>query len=396
MGTAWTAAAVDGVPGAPVPSPEVIDGRFLAELLGGLGSAGALVCAVPDHWLHGGARGALERERLDGLLAGCGLPPPVFLGHGEAVVAGCEGVFAVCDAGTDAVCVTLCLAEGGEMAVADSERAGVECYERRLADGRPVAEFAHALRREVLERPERAGLVLPRARELDRYRATPVYEPLLARGRARLTAGQVLDGFEPVAAALRDAVAAMLSRHPGLEPEVVVAGGAGVPSLVRAAVVEGVSAAGRLPRGVREVGADAVARGAALIAAGTVRAREPGHSSVRLAGRRVAGGLLRSWEIPVAASGRGVRAVVEVMSEGRALEVESTPEPSPTAPGPTRAFPGSTVPAGRLAVAGPAVPEGPVDVTYWPDRRGGGVVVVRSDGGGPALAYVLEERHGDG
>ncbi|MFC5822278.1 hypothetical protein [Nonomuraea insulae] len=366
VGTAWTAAAVDGGAGEPVPSPEVLDGRFLAELpvggpagdgarLGELGGAG--VVAVPDHWLHAGARGALERERLAGLLGS-----PLFVGHGEAAVAGGEGPALVCEVGPEAVCATLCLAEGGEVGVLDSECAHVDGYERRLAGGE---RFVPALRRQLLERPERAELVLVRARTLDRYRATPVYEP-------GLTAGQVLDCFEPVATALRDTVATLLARRPERELDVVVCG-LGVPPLTRAAVLEGVAAAGARACGVREAGAATVAQGAALIAAGAVRVRGPEGIRVRLPARRIVGGRLRSWDIPLPAGGQGV----EVVSDGRALEVESA----------------SGTP---LPVQGPPMPAGRVIVTYWPNRRDGGVVVVRQDEDGPALAYVVEEQRGHG
>jgi hypothetical protein len=370
-----------------------VGGRPLRELRAQID---AVVVAVPDSWLHASTAGAWRRERLRWVISDeLGLPLPRVVGRTGAAAVALAGpergdelraARLICDIDATTVSVARCACAGPAIQLIDIEIADVA---RDPADSRCGRLFA-LVRAASPHQHGRARLALPQARRLPRYRATPVYDTGPADISGPVTAGQVLDCYEPVADAVRAAVLGLLARHRGPGSSrgggsgggpLALAGELGAFPLAQEVVLDALTApdSGAWPAtGCTVLDEGAVARGALLVAAGAAELADLGDRAghtLRLPLRQIAAGQLVAAGADLA--GVGAPLVVEVASPARPLEVEVRDEGSGT--------------CRTLVADGPPAPPGQYAVGFWPNRRDLGVVVLRPVGGGEPLMYSVAE-----
>jgi hypothetical protein len=283
----------------PVVLPTV-DRRELALLLGSASRLGVARSAR--------AAGLVEPAREPAIVAGVLCTAAAYQSRIGAP-AGAR-VHLVCDVGASTITAAVCVFDGSRVRLITADETGAPDIVPGL--GVPADWFAD----QAVRRARRADLVLARAADAERYRATPVY---FGPGR-RVLAGDMLGALAPVAAAAGDLVtrlAAKAAEH--LEPDStpVLTGAFASAPPVRNAVVAA------LGRG-REVclPLTAAAEGALLVAEGRIRADEDYPHTLGLAVRRVHKGRLESTVLTVAERGRplGMQAPVPVRVSGRTTE----------------------------------------------------------------------------
>jgi molecular chaperone DnaK (HSP70) len=395
------------------------DGRSLHELHGQIDG---IVLAVPDAWSDGSVAGALAQEVLRRvLLERLELPLRWFVPQSAAAAAALASsraepttaeVALVCDVGAHTVTATLCLLEGGTGRVLDVEtsRAPVSGRAGAAFDARAVhaarerphgevapehpaaeAELLAALQAAKHHQRRRAALILQRAKGVRRYRDAPVYL-LHGRGvRYALTADEAMRCFAPVADAIRETVGSLLGRRPRERDElavVAVVGGFGAFPLVQETVLDTLPEAitARIPAAML-LGADAVARGALLLAEGSAGMPEAARRSVTLPVYRIRRGRLEAGRVPLTRAGEPAPMLLE--RDAGPLAIEVLPSHDLTLPVDVRED--GRGPERPLALPPVALPAGHYHVGFWPARRGFGVIVFRPVGGGDPFVCPLVE-----
>ncbi|MDL4815223.1 hypothetical protein [Actinomadura opuntiae] len=256
------------------PPPDAIP----AVLARTAGTGRPVTCVVPDHWRDHGA-GLARQELLHATVLPAG--PTTLIGRFAAVAAHAAartgpGRYLVCDAGASGTGFGLCEVFGDSVRLVDGAfdaGAGGDAFAEAVAPGRR-REFAAS----AAEHAERLATVLATAREKALFRNALA----LRAGDLEITAGALLEAFEPVGARL----AALASRWPSGSARAVLTGGFAEFPLVAEA----------LPDAVR-LGPHAAVEGAALIAGGLFR--EAPLPDVRLPIHRIRDGLPTEAEIGV-------------------------------------------------------------------------------------------------
>ncbi|MBO2465719.1 hypothetical protein [Actinomadura violacea] len=256
------------------PPPDALAG----VLARAAGAGGPVTCAVPDHWRDHGA-GLARQELLHATVLPVG--PATLVGRFAAVAAHAAartgpGRYLVCDAGASGTGVGLCEVSGESVRLVDGAfdaAAGGDAFAAAVAPGRG-REFAAA----AAQHAERLAAVLATAREKALFR-----NALAVRaGDVEVTAGALLEAFEPVGAR----IAALAGRWSAGSARPVLTGGfAGFPLVAEA-----------LPGALRP-GPHAAVEGAALFAGGVFR--EAPLPDVRLPIHRIRDGLPAEAEIGV-------------------------------------------------------------------------------------------------
>ena len=196
----------------------------------------------------------------------------------------------------------------------------------------------------------RAAVVLPRARQVTRYRTAMAYRV----GGTVLTAGAVLDALTPAGLAIRSARSEL---GPAGPLDVLLTGGPARLPLARAGLIDAPGDA------IHVLDPEATVRGAAAIAAGDVVVTAPAEPSVLL--ERVAAGLLE----------------VSRHALGDAPAVEFDP------PGEVRCESAGVRLMARIGADETA--RGPWTLGWWPDRDGHGTLVLRPVTGEPGVLAPL-------
>ncbi|MFE7032446.1 hypothetical protein ACFU9Y_19225 [Streptomyces sp. NPDC057621] len=351
-----------------------------------------LVLAVPDDWFDVGREGALRREALHRhVCSELGVPPGQFVPRSAAAVAstahsesaGGGTDWLVCHIATDGVGVGLCRLRGAsvEPLGATSSPAPDE-----LAD---LAEFARFHGSSRPERRRRAELLLARAQAVPRYRAAPVYPDETGEGAGTFTAGAVISGFARLEAALKTAVLGLVKDRDAPH-RVLMSGGPTSHPLALDAVREVLE--GPASQHVEVIEPDAAARGALLIARGTVRVSDVARHSVNLAVHRLHRGRLVEAYIPLTVAGGPVP--LTVTDQGDPLTVD-VPRPGDfrlgidveeSGKGPHRA----------LDVPHPPLPEGSCRLGLHAQRNGLGVLALRPVEGGESVLVPLDAKTTEG
>jgi hypothetical protein len=256
------------------PPPDAI----AAVLTRAAGTGHPVTCVVPDHWRdHGG--GLARQELLHATVLPVG--PATLIGRFAAVAAHAAartgpGRYLVCDAGASGTGFGLCEVSGESVRLVDAAfdaGAGGGAFAEAVAPGRG-REFAAS----AAQNAERLAAVLATAREKALFR-----NALAVRaGDLEITAGALLEAFEPVGARL----AALAGRWSGASARPVLTGGFAAFPLVAEA----------LP-GAAPLGPHAAVEGAALFAGGVFR--EAPLPDVRLPIHRIRDGLPVEAEIGV-------------------------------------------------------------------------------------------------
>jgi len=301
LGTRAVKVAADGFDVQTLAAPRGGPAEALRAALSAAGSQGAVCVAVPDAWLSGTAAGAIAMETLRHECA-AELKNTQVLWAGQLAAAAASaaahgaGRYLVCDIGvagtragtfsvaTGAVRVeaTHAEAEGGWRAFDTEVRVGLPqspplpatWYEQAAErdQARPTAMLDAALSGTAAER------------------AATVYRITGPDGDVVLSAGRLIEGFEPVKEPLEAAILAVRGRVP--PDHVVLSGGLSwLPLAMRAAV----TAAGAAPL---MAGPNAAARGALLFARGDaalVPSAERGPVAVPVS--RVRDGLLEQVDV---------------------------------------------------------------------------------------------------
>ncbi|MET7606612.1 hypothetical protein ABZS96_29775 [Streptomyces avermitilis] len=345
-----------------------------------------LVLAVPDSWFDTGCEGSARREALHReLVAGLGLPLRQFVPQSVAATAFAAREKAaddgpdwlVCHLATDVVGAGLCRLSGPSVSMLGAGS--------RPTPGEPaaLAELTRAHRSSGEDRERRAVLLLERARIAPRYRTAPVHGYEAAEGRRTVTAGAVIDGFAPVAAALRAAVANLPGR-PDAPCRVLVGGDLASHPLALDAVRDALG--GPCPQSPPEVlPLHAAAHGALLIAREAVEAPSVAQHSVSLAAHRLRRGMPEEVRIPLTVAGRPVP--MTVTSDGEPLTVGI--------PGAHDLRIGIDVqeygqgPHRARELTCPPLPGGSCRLGLYPAGPGLGVLVLRpTEGGEPVLVSL--------
>ncbi|GAA0256294.1 hypothetical protein GCM10009527_060370 [Actinomadura nitritigenes] len=260
------------------PPPEAIAG----VLTRAAGTGRPVTCVVPDHWRDHGA-GLARQELLHATVLPVG--PATLIGRFAAVAAHAAartgpGRYLVCDAGASGTGFGLCEVSGESVRLVDAAfdaAAGGDAFAEAVAPGRG-REFAASAARGA----ERLAAVLATAREKALFR-----NALAVRaGDLEITAGALLEAFEPVGARL----AALAGRWSAASARPVLTGGfAGFPPVADALSNALADAA--------PLGPHAAVEGAALFADGVFR--EAPLPDVRLPIHRIRDGLPAGAEIGV-------------------------------------------------------------------------------------------------
>jgi len=356
-------ASAEGVRPIPVYERSAAEAaRVAASAVGGQGS---LCAAVPDGWLSGDKAGAEQLEKVRHACEDVARTGQVrWIGQLAAVCAHAvamlgPGRYLVCDVGASGVRAGVFSVVGTTMQVegARAEAGGAlpaTWYEQAAAANR--ARACAALQ---------AALTSGDAEDLDAtvYRVPGPGDDII------VTAGVVIDAFEPTGRRLR----AVISGAGGstAADRIVVGGGLGwLPLVARAAAtaVGAESADGESMPGqdITVAAPDAAARGALSVAGGEVTLKPPvGLEEVKMSVRRIRDGLLEEvsvtlpWSEPFASFPGGVLTV-----DSEELEVTVGGQP-------------------RVARLDGLVP-GPYLVGLRPTWPGPGVLVVRPASGGRA------------
>ncbi|MEU8006202.1 hypothetical protein AB0B66_34015 [Catellatospora sp. NPDC049111] len=305
-----------------------------------------MVAAVPDAWLAGdlaGARrGEAARRALEHEWAAL---VQRTVGRAQAAVAGAtttpDGQYAVCDIASTTVSVVICRREADTVTVLGAE----------VVDA-TVEDLAAVLGQATPAEQRRAAVVIPAAAQLSRYRTTVLY--------GRVVAGDLLDGFAPVCAA----IAGLRATGPALILGPPIDGHA----LDAVAALLGVPAALALPD-------DVVCEGALAIAEGRVRVADTSPATLALPAHRVLAGQLVDETISLAQQGRPLAGWV--LSQQGPLTVEVRPGDELPLLWRGQPLPLSTVPAGLYQFG------------FWPSHHGPGLLILRpSPRGEPVLVSL--------
>ena len=290
-----------------LPSARAGRGSFVADVLreaiGGLnGSAGRACVAVPDSWLDGDVGGAAAHEAMRhaveydigraitwvgqmSAVAALAAEDPELAGSGECLVCdvGGTGVRAGLFDISGRIVRPICVAgsDGGGWADLD---AAIRSAPGMDADELPADWFASA-------RHQRAGLLLKQAKADPGYRDAPVYSFPGRDGVRDVTAGWLLDHFEPAVKRIRALIADVVGQHS--PATAVLAGGMATFPPVAEVVADGAGVAPAV------LGADAAVRGALSVASGTVTLQEILLPPVSLPAHEVRGGLLVERRLPL-------------------------------------------------------------------------------------------------
>ena len=335
--------------------------------------SGEAVLAVPASWYAAG--GAGERERVCRLWADRGWTVRSVVPRWAATLSTPtgerEGTVLTAELSPDGV--TFALARVAHRVVEALEPAPVTVPMsrelRRLAVAAANAPDRGGARR--------AGVLLARAREVPRYRDTPVY-----RGADTPTAGEALDAFAPVAAAIAECAARPAAA--GVTRVLLDGPLAGFP-LVEQAIRAASPGWGTAEFTRTETGA--AASGALLLAEGRYTAPRPAPYSVHLPVRRVRAGLLVSERLPLTRAGDEP----QVAPEASAVTVR-VPE-GDDRPIVVELGDGPGAPA-RIEVSASRLPAGSYRVGLWPVDAGPGVLAFRPDGPGPPVLVPLPNPQG--
>ncbi|WP_212829649.1 hypothetical protein [Catellatospora sp. TT07R-123] len=269
------------------------DGRGALDELAAGGRVRAVAAAVADHWLDGARDGARHLEQLHhDVVERLRLPLRSVVRRSQATAA------RYADGGADLILVLEPTPELATAALYQVESAQVRplgAAGRRVADDTgPVRQaLGEAVAQADAAAHARAASVLPRCRH-SRYRGTPLYS---RSGTGRYTAGEVLEWYAGIEAALTDSVArALPATAPTGTVQVVTTGPLrDFPPLAHPAQVGGRPLPAALAAAPRDCAA-----GALLLAEESVRAVEqPARFAVRLPTSRVWAGRLRSESVPL-------------------------------------------------------------------------------------------------
>lgn len=255
---------------------------------------GRVCVAVPDSWLDGELAGALEHEAMRAVIES--ERPVSWVGQMAAVAATRtgQGVYLVCDAGGAGI-------RAGLFTIANHTVRLLRSYE---APGGGCADFDAAIRTvlgsEALPPPaqwfaaaatqnNRAMTLLRMAATDKGIRAAPLYER--AGLTPALTAGLLLDSFQPTAERIRSAITAVLT---GATPvATLLVGGLAWFPLV-SDVISGIVAAPP-----DNLGAEAAAKGALAFASGQAELAPVSYPEVGLPAHEIRAGLLTETLLPL-------------------------------------------------------------------------------------------------
>ena len=339
-------------------------------------STGDAVLAVPASWYAAG--GATERERVCRLLAEHGWTVRSVVPRWAAAVAALSTRKSARD-GT--VLAGELAPDGVTFALARVDHDVIEALEPAPVTV-PMSRELRRLATAAANAPDRGGarrasVLLARARGVPRYRDTPVY-----RVADTPTAGEALDAFAPVAAAIAQCAARPAAA--GVE-RVLLDGPLAAFPLVEQAIRAASPGWGRAEFTRTETGA--AASGALLLAEGRYTAPRPAPYSVHLPVRRVRAGLLVSDRLRLTRAGDepqvspGASAVTVRVPEGDHRPIVVEVDDGPGAPA-------------QIEVAASRLPAGSYRVGLWPVDAGPGVLAFRPDGPGPPILVPLPNPQG--
>lgn len=282
--------------------------------------------AVPDTWLDGDEAGAREHEAMRAAVENGHLSDQVlWAGQLSATVAGAiarvgdnvERSYLACDAGGSGIRAGLFTTSQGtvrQVRVCDAPGGGCSDFDsgiRSAIAGEPLPPmeqwFAAATKLS-----SRATVVLRRAGADDSFRDAPVYER--AGLTNALTAGLLLDAFEPTARRLRSTVADALA---GTTPDAaLLAGGlAWFPS-----VTDVLSEIVQAP--LENLGAEAAVSGTLAYASGQVQMASASYPEVALPAHEIRAGLLIETRLPLSWSSATSKSAPTLMLDGDVVVVD--------------------------------------------------------------------------
>lgn len=364
-----------------------------------LGPIGSLVVAVPDRW-YLDPFGVRARERLRKLVRhehGLVLQRCLAQAEGAAAAVAAYGRMAgpvlVCDLGAGSATVTYCEIDGGRVDVVDLETDEDGATTQLLVGALAAAVEATGAREpgEIAESmlqtsTRRLALVAGRVAAQPRYRTTPA---LRTAGTA-LTACQVLECFQPVAAQLTRMVAALAGRCRPVADVRTVALAGGLADFPLTASAAATALNPDRPARVVVLGPAAVALGAAAVARGAVRLDTARQAALGLPVHQVRGGQLTADRVVLVSAGQPLPVDVERAGAPLVVEVGDLQPPS-GAPlvlhvqrdgewRPAAVRPDRPVPPGRYSAG------------LWPGFGTVAALVLRPLAGGDPLVYTIHDQ----
>ena len=304
LGTRAVKVATDGGAVQTLVAPAGGPAGSLRAALSAVGGQGVICIAVPDAWLSGTVAGATAQEAVRHECAG-ELKCAQVLWAGQlaataayAAAAHGAGRYLVCDLGWSGTRAGMFRAAGGTVLVEATHAeadGGWRTFDAEVRAGLPQSPPLPATWYEqVADRSQaRAAATLEGALGgIGGERAAAVYRVTGPDGDVVLTAGRLIDGFEPAKEPLEAAIATV---HGPDEPDyVILAGGLGwLPLAARAAGTAAGAAA-------LVAGPDAAARGALLLARGAAVLAPPAERNpAAVPISQVRDGLLEQVNVPL-------------------------------------------------------------------------------------------------